>query len=500
MCLIIIRGVGEIISKEFFEDVWKRNNDGWGIMWVSGKAERRRARRRVGLDFNDFWNVFKNLQDANIPCLVHMRMKTKGEINTAMCHPYEVVPGLYMMHNGTISADAIGVPEKEWPEGASDSWAFANYIVKPILESSKLSIEETIRQPWFNRLISNTLSTNNRMVFMDRNGAEAMNTNNWGKTTDGLYVSNTYAFSMNNPNRTTYNSGTYHNSQSYYNSRYNGNAKYNDYSGRVGHYSGHTWKEGARPDTKEFQPAGSTKPAPMLPNSNSTTQGTSTTGNNGKKPTTSVAVVPMMNSTTPACMGVDLNQARDTRPGRAVATLVCPTGETSLRAGNGDNNAPSEFTGFRRTEEGNAGVQAAPVVTTVVESNAALARHEKEETFEKLSPDAIKHLVRGAARLKYERSQQRYNGEVQLSEEEAFDEARSLDERFRDQMFYNGPADADGPNYADDEDDEYLDALDLFYMQYVDCINADNDEARRLVEFEPQVASELLIYLAKEFE
>ena len=186
MCLIVRRGAGETVSKEFFEDVWKRNNDGWGIMWVSGKAERRRARRRVGLDFNDFWNVFKNLQDANIPCLVHMRMKTKGEINTAMCHPYEVVPGLYMMHNGTISADSIGVPEKEWPEGASDSWAFANYIVKPILESSKLSIEETIRQPWFNRLISNTLSTNNRMVFMDRKGAEAMNTNNWGKTTDGL--------------------------------------------------------------------------------------------------------------------------------------------------------------------------------------------------------------------------------------------------------------------------------------------------------------------------
>ena len=488
MCLIVRRGAGETVTKEFFEDVWRRNNDGWGIMWVSGKAERRRARRRVGLDFNDFWNVFKNLQDANIPCLVHMRMKTKGEINTAMCHPYEVVPGLYMMHNGTISADSIGVPEKEWPEGASDSWAFANYIVKPILESSKLSIEETIRQPWFNRLISNTLSTNNRMVFMDRKGAEAMNTNNWGKTTDGLYVSNTYAFSMNNPSRTTYNSGTYHNSQSYYNSRYNGNARYNDYSGRVGHYSGYTWKEGARPDPKESRTSS---------NSSSTTQGTSTTGNSGGK-----LPVPMTtNLTTPTSTRgtsvVDLNQARDARPGRAVA--CCPTGETSLTSSNGDSSASPEFTGFRRTEEGNAGVQAAPVVTTVVESNAALARHENAEAFEKLSPDAIKQLVRGAARLKSERSKQRDNGEIQLlTEEEATDEAWSLDERFRDQMFGNNAY--AGQDYADDEDDEYLDALDMFYMQYVDCILADNDEARRLVEFEPQVATELLIYLTKEFE
>ena len=236
----------------------------------------------------------------------------------------------------------------------------------------------------------------------------------------------------------------------------------------------------------------------MLPNSSSTTQGTSTTGNSGGK-----LPVPMTtNLTTPTSTRgtsvVDLNQARDARPGRAVATLVCSTGETSLTSSNGDSSASPEFTGFRRAEADTGG-QVAPVVTTVVESNAALARHENAEAFEKLSPDAIKQLVRGAARLKSERSKQRDNGEIQLlTEEEATDEARSLDERFRDQMFGNNAY--AGQDYADDEDDEYLDALDMFYMQYVDCILADNDEARRLVEFEPQVATELLIYLTKEFE
>jgi len=212
MCLIIFRQKDQNLTKEFFQNVATRNSDGWGIMWVSGKGEKRRVKTACGMEFNKFWANYTSLQANNIPCLIHFRMNTHGETSLAMCHPFEVAEGVYMMHNGVVDVAAI-----DYDKTKSDTWAFSQLVVRPMLANRTEPLNELIRSDWFKLAILKLIGTGNRMVFLDKDGPVAIDTKNWSKTTGGVVVSNPYAYTVDNP---TYKPST---------SRYNAYDDYADY-------------------------------------------------------------------------------------------------------------------------------------------------------------------------------------------------------------------------------------------------------------------------------
>lgn len=195
MCLIIFRQKDQNLTKEFFLDVASRNSDGWGIMWVSGKGDKRRVKTASGMEFNKFWAAYTSLQANNVQCLIHFRYTTHGETSLSMCHPFEVAEGVYMMHNGMVDVKGIDYDEKT----KSDTWAFAELVVRPMLANRTEPLTELIRSDWFKFTILKLIGTGNRMVFLDKDGPVAIDTKNWSKTTEGVVVSNSYAYTVNNP-------------------------------------------------------------------------------------------------------------------------------------------------------------------------------------------------------------------------------------------------------------------------------------------------------------
>lgn len=235
MCLIMHREVDQSdVEKEFFEDVWKRNKDGWGIMWLSESKGEVQIRHKKGLVFEDFWSLYRGLEAENKEMAIHFRMRTDGDINVSMCHPFKVDDGILMMHNGVIDHPY------EVDKSISDTSAFVQQIIVPLINSMPQneefchmigielgSREEFIRSHWFKCIVEEWCGHNNKLAFLDSRGITLFNNKAWRKTTFGMNCSNTYAYDHSNPTKVSYNrpyAGGYYNS-------------YNNY-GSLGGYSG----------------------------------------------------------------------------------------------------------------------------------------------------------------------------------------------------------------------------------------------------------------------
>jgi predicted glutamine amidotransferase len=182
------------IERAFFEDVWVKNNDGWGVMW---RREDGTVKTKKGLDFKDFWSLYRGLEKFNVECMIHFRMRTNGDVNLDMCHPYHVFDDIYMMHNGIVDYPYHVSNDK------SDTWAFIDQMIKPMLELSK-NPYETIRDPAFMILVEQYIGSTNKLVFVDKYGFNIFNEKAFTKTTFGMNVSNTYAYTLHNPTKSTY--------------------------------------------------------------------------------------------------------------------------------------------------------------------------------------------------------------------------------------------------------------------------------------------------------
>jgi hypothetical protein len=118
MCLAIYKKAGAVIPSEGIITSSKSNNDGYGVAVALG--DRLHLVRSMKLD-----GVLKTLERfKEFPAIVHLRMATHGEKTEKNCHPFLVDDNTAFIHNGVLT---IPTPQKEY----SDTWHFANLIVKP---------------------------------------------------------------------------------------------------------------------------------------------------------------------------------------------------------------------------------------------------------------------------------------------------------------------------------------------------------------------------------
>lgn len=190
MCLIIKKEPTQKISPKFLDGVRKRNKDGWGIAWWTAEGD---MHVRKGLEYKEFWSVYKRVEDRNLEAVIHFRLRTKGDIDFENCHPYKVAEGLHFIHNGTLTR----VPHTN--PAMSDTWHFANVILKPLIEVNGVArpdMSDLIRSPGFRVLMNEFANTSNKLVLVDREGPVIYGdvALHWVKTPDGLLVSNSYAW------------------------------------------------------------------------------------------------------------------------------------------------------------------------------------------------------------------------------------------------------------------------------------------------------------------
>jgi len=180
MCILIHHPAGSELTDEHFADFYDKNPDGFGAIINTGRKVD--IIKRVGTlrEIQQLYNKFVKGHDA----VIHMRWRTHGDVDLANCHPYEVVPGLWMSHNGVLSTGNTADTTK------SDTWHYIKDYLQPLLARDP----ELIHEPAFQTLIERHIGYSNKFGFMSSDGRSVIINRDAGLEHDGIWYSNTYAW------------------------------------------------------------------------------------------------------------------------------------------------------------------------------------------------------------------------------------------------------------------------------------------------------------------
>lgn len=176
MCVILEKKPEHILTPELLRALWARNTDGWGIMYLNDEGT---PVRRRGLTVETLIETASILD--NRTGYIHTRHATKGLTNRDNCHPYIIMPGFLLMHNGQLDIKC----EKEL---FSDTWHYAEYVLKPLLKSVN-DPHAFIRSGAFRFLLQAAVE-DNKIVILDKDGAVFYNEDKWCEVRDGMKASN----------------------------------------------------------------------------------------------------------------------------------------------------------------------------------------------------------------------------------------------------------------------------------------------------------------------
>jgi len=181
MCLIIHKPKHASINLELLQSASQFNPDGFGLMAFSGHQKINIVRSQA-THFEELKRAYKHF--AKSECVIHLRLRTRGHVNTTNTHPFRITGSIYMAHNGTLDI-SCRIP------GRSDSWHMANDLLKPILQRSPT----VLHNKSFQSYIAQKIGSHNRMVFMDADQQKTIIINqSLGTEYQGVWLSNTKWF------------------------------------------------------------------------------------------------------------------------------------------------------------------------------------------------------------------------------------------------------------------------------------------------------------------
>ncbi len=209
MCLIAIKPANVVLPDYLVKSATLRNPDGFGALWHDGSVLRvRRYTPPYKEAIEDYRKAFKAVLDEcyAFEAVIHLRQATHGGISESNTHPFKVVKGLYMVHNGILQGygtDYMATSnwfdkyreyghqseEPGYPE-QSDTAEFVDKILTPILSENR----GLIHNKAFLSLIEDHIH-GNKLAFMDSRGDIEMvpDKSEWVAHKD-LILSNTYAW------------------------------------------------------------------------------------------------------------------------------------------------------------------------------------------------------------------------------------------------------------------------------------------------------------------
>ena len=188
MCLIIQATKPQVITDTMMNCAYLNNDDGFGLMFANkGKVHvHKLGNPKSFKSINKIWDSYKNL---DVPMGLHFRFNTNGESSKAMSHPYQVLTkeensrDLWLMHNGPQ------LPTPMIDNNKSDTHQFVKWILKPQLANEP----ELLYNPDWQEMLAELIGSD-KLLFLDSKTEEFTIINeDQGKTTDDMWLSNTYS-------------------------------------------------------------------------------------------------------------------------------------------------------------------------------------------------------------------------------------------------------------------------------------------------------------------
>lgn len=187
MCVIIHKPADKRISYRTLRRAYHANQHGWGLVAkdATGALTVARGTSKIG----DLITEYKKVEDQEV--LIHCRIATSGEKDIVNTHPFEVMPGVWMMHNGTLWESMVPIRDKS----KCDSWHFAKDILAPTLKNNPLFLQYPVELKFIEDLEEYIGPySSNKIVIMSRFGPTIIAGKRKGEEKDGVWFSNASAF------------------------------------------------------------------------------------------------------------------------------------------------------------------------------------------------------------------------------------------------------------------------------------------------------------------
>ena len=153
MCLIIHKPKGVQVHLDLLHSACEYNPHGYGLMALTG-PQKISIHRHPYTNFDELRRAY--LQVAKYECVIHLRLRTRGNITRMNTHPFRVTESIYMAHNGNLNIHCR-LP------GRSDSWHVVNDYLTPLLHRAPKILHDKA----FQQRLAAKIGANNRLVFMD---------------------------------------------------------------------------------------------------------------------------------------------------------------------------------------------------------------------------------------------------------------------------------------------------------------------------------------------
>ncbi|NGY05323.1 class II glutamine amidotransferase [Solimonas terrae] len=178
MCLIIHKPAGVEIAEEMLAAAAAHNPDGWGLMGFDPDG-RLLIQRRATVDVAELIDVEHALRDSEY--VLHLRRQTRGGSGLDNVHPFKVIDGIWLMHNGTLKLK-LRVP------GKSDTWHFVTDVLRPLAQRHRGLLSDRA----FVQIVEFGLRADNKLALVDQRLGRIVIVNRaCGAEVDGLWLSNT---------------------------------------------------------------------------------------------------------------------------------------------------------------------------------------------------------------------------------------------------------------------------------------------------------------------
>lgn len=181
MCLLVQQPKSTDFTKDFIEDVYQKNSDGFGVMYAEGgKVHIYKCLPKNAQEMVEFYQQHAEGRD----CIWHARMRTHGDTDMDNCHPYHVTDDIWMAHNGILSSGNAADQSK------SDTWHFIKNVLRPSLSHNP----DLMLDPDWCRFIGSIIGSSNKFGFLRSDGEFSLINEKSGVNFVGAWLSNTYAW------------------------------------------------------------------------------------------------------------------------------------------------------------------------------------------------------------------------------------------------------------------------------------------------------------------
>lgn len=153
MCLIIHKPAGECVPEDLLASAVQFNPHGFGVM-AFGSDQRVLVRRRARGSLAVLKRLVNSFDEQE--CVLHLRYRTRGDIDIDNTQPLRVTSRIVMVHNGTVAIE-------QHTQERSDTWHLVKDYLRPLLGRRP----ELLYEKSFQELVRSWAGPHNRFAFMD---------------------------------------------------------------------------------------------------------------------------------------------------------------------------------------------------------------------------------------------------------------------------------------------------------------------------------------------